>query len=171
MTVPKAILLLRERADLSQADLAKRIGTTSFTVSRWETERRAPSSRFFERLAALAGENRLPDLRDFFDGQRKSIIAARMKNLQSPGTQRRVSAEELEAWFNLCERTRGVAKDNIRFFAFIARELEGELGDALLRKVGEMIGLNTALRDAMTTAISSIEPYMEKRKGTHGKAK
>jgi len=163
MKVPKAILLLRERADLSQADLAKRIGGTSFTISRWETGRRAPSSIFLERLAELSGSNGFTDLRDFFDGQRKLIIAARMRNLQSAGTQRRVSVHELDALGSFFKAAVAFAQDNIQFFAFMERELQDELGDELLQKLKEIKESNVAFRDGLNATINSMDPYLPQR--------
>jgi transcriptional regulator with XRE-family HTH domain len=161
VTVPKAILLLREKAHLSQADLAKRIGGTSFTISRWETGRRAPSSLFLERLAEVAGTNGFTDLHDFFDGRRKSIIAARMKNLQSPGTQRRVSVHDLDALGNFFTAAADFVQDNILFLAVMQRELQDELGyELLLQKLKEINASNVAFRDDLKAAINSMAPYL-----------
>ena len=52
--------LLRERARLSQREVAQALGVDPPTVSRWESGSRTPSGRFLERylelLDRLAGE-------------------------------------------------------------------------------------------------------------------
>jgi transcriptional regulator with XRE-family HTH domain len=141
MTLPEAIRLLRKKVGLSQADLAKRIDTTTFTISRWETGRREPNSAAMRKLAKVAEDGGFLAMRDFLEFHRKSAIAERMVNLQSPGTQRRVSADELELLSNLL----------------------GEIRDFAHRP--------DTVSELATKAINVIDPYLLKKKRTHGKTK
>lgn len=52
---PGLIRRARRRADLSQRDLADRMGVSQSTVARWETGERSPTMLTWERIAALAG--------------------------------------------------------------------------------------------------------------------
>jgi transcriptional regulator with XRE-family HTH domain len=45
----------RERNDLSQLELAKKIGVKEATVSRWESRDRFPRGKILRRLANLTG--------------------------------------------------------------------------------------------------------------------
>jgi transcriptional regulator with XRE-family HTH domain len=45
-----ALRRFREERQLSQADMAKLIGTTVASISRWETGERRPSSTMFPRI-------------------------------------------------------------------------------------------------------------------------
>lgn len=46
---------LRERAELTQRDLAKRLSLVSSTISQWESDKRAPDSATLQRLADIFG--------------------------------------------------------------------------------------------------------------------
>lgn len=50
-----ALIGARKRADLSQAQLAKRMGTTESVISRLESGRVKPSTRTLERYAKATG--------------------------------------------------------------------------------------------------------------------
>jgi transcriptional regulator with XRE-family HTH domain len=95
----KAIKALRGKLGLSQAAFAEELGTTITTVSRYENGRIEPSEEALRKLADLAASTGLVDLRDFFENQRKVGILARVEKLPSPGTQRRVSVDELSSWY------------------------------------------------------------------------
>lgn len=55
LDVPGLIRRVRRVSDLSQADLAARLGVCQSTVARWETGVREPSLSMFQHLVALAG--------------------------------------------------------------------------------------------------------------------
>lgn len=55
LDVPGLIRRVRRTCDLSQADLAARLGVCQSTVARWETGGTEPSLSMFQRLIALAG--------------------------------------------------------------------------------------------------------------------
>lgn len=50
-----ALIGARARADLTQAQLAKRMGTTQAVIARLESGRQMPSTRTLERLAEATG--------------------------------------------------------------------------------------------------------------------
>jgi len=103
MAVARAISALRKKAGISQRELAEKLGTATETVSRWETGRREPNNQTLKQLADIAESEGLDSLRALFERQRRSGIAARIKNLPSAGTQRRVSVDDLESWESWAE--------------------------------------------------------------------
>ena len=52
---PGLVRRVRRRADLSQRDLADRLGVSQSTVARWETGKTSPSLSMVHELATLAG--------------------------------------------------------------------------------------------------------------------
>ncbi len=55
LDVPQLVRRVRRTADLSQAQLAQRLGVSQSTVARWETGQLEPDIGLFARLVALAG--------------------------------------------------------------------------------------------------------------------
>jgi ribosome-binding protein aMBF1 (putative translation factor) len=51
MEIAFAIAEARQRAGLTQAQLAERVGTTQSVISRWESGRGEPSTRSMKRIA------------------------------------------------------------------------------------------------------------------------
>lgn len=95
----KVVKALRGKLGLSQSAFAAKLETTITTVSRYENGRIEPSEEALRKLAEVAASSGLIDLREFFENQRKVGILARVEKLPSPGTQRRVSVDDLSSWF------------------------------------------------------------------------
>jgi transcriptional regulator with XRE-family HTH domain len=55
MSVQHPLTTYRERQELSQAELAKKLGVDPSTVNRWERWERAPRRRDLPRLSKLTG--------------------------------------------------------------------------------------------------------------------
>ena len=55
LTLAQALIEVRTRADLTQAELASRMQTTQSTVGRLESGRVHPSTRTLERIARATG--------------------------------------------------------------------------------------------------------------------
>lgn len=53
--IAKALISARTQAHLSQAELARRIGTHQANVSRWEGGKAVPSTRTLQRIATATG--------------------------------------------------------------------------------------------------------------------
>lgn len=96
VTTAKAIEALRKKLGDSQKIFAKRLGTTITTISRYENGRIEPSEGVLDNLATLAREASQDHLAVFFQGQRRASIVTRVGKLPSPGTQRRVSQDDLK---------------------------------------------------------------------------
>lgn len=60
----RALKAWRENAQLSQAEIAERLGTTQATISRWENGSVTPSSTDVVMLAAAYGVDSLSGLSD-----------------------------------------------------------------------------------------------------------
>src|SRR5271154_6425055 len=97
MTTAVAIATLREKMDLKQPELAEKIGVTITSISRYENGRR-PNRQVLKKLAAVAEDAKLNDLRDIFTAKWKARIAARLKRLPSSGTERGVPLDDLKRW-------------------------------------------------------------------------
>jgi transcriptional regulator with XRE-family HTH domain len=138
--------MLREKLGVSQRVLAEKLGTATETVSRWEAGRRAPTRRALKKLSDIAESAGLDSLRTFFEGQRKSGIAAGIKSLPSSGTQRRVAVDDLAIWEYWAE-----------IISRIARVLLGQLGDKLDQ---QQRGDLRAVRDVATCL--RYEVYLHK---------
>ncbi len=98
LTITRAIAILRQHANLSQRELALRVGSATETISRWETGRSKPTRQSLARLADIADSAGLNDLKDFIERQRAASIVANMKSLTSAGSQRRVALDDLQRW-------------------------------------------------------------------------
>lgn len=102
MTTGEAIIKLREKmGGLTQQQLAQSLGVTITSVSRYENGRE-PSRQVLKKLADLAGFGE-PSLRDIFEQKRREDIAARIENLPSGGSQRRVTLEDISQWAAIAE--------------------------------------------------------------------
>ena len=55
---PQEVKLLRGRLGMNQEDMARALGVTVFTVSRWETGRRQPSPLAVRALKDLKGRKK-----------------------------------------------------------------------------------------------------------------
>jgi transcriptional regulator with XRE-family HTH domain len=111
----KAIEALRSKLGDSQYVFAKRLGTTVTTISRYENGHIEPSEEVLLKLAALAESAGEAHLRDTFESQRRAGIVARVESLPSPGTQRRVSL------------------DDLKYIAAVARNVHDDLENTLAR--------------------------------------
>lgn len=94
----KAIKALRLKLEDSQNAFAKRLQTTITTISRYENGHIEPSEEVLKKLADLAGLSGHAHLRDAFESQRDAAIIARVENLPSSGTQRRIPLGDLKRW-------------------------------------------------------------------------
>jgi transcriptional regulator with XRE-family HTH domain len=63
----EVILLARRRADLTQEELAKRVGVSAPDVSRWERNRRRPRLAQLASVASITGDDSVLDLRGIAD--------------------------------------------------------------------------------------------------------
>lgn len=55
MSTSEAIRARREKANITQAELARRVGVTRFTVCKWESGARSPDKQFWAPLAREIG--------------------------------------------------------------------------------------------------------------------
>ena len=111
----KAIEALRSKLGDSQSAFARRLGTTVTTISRYENGHIQPSEEALLKLAAIAESTGETHLRDTFESQRRAGIVARVESLPSPGTQRRVSL------------------DDLKYIAAVARRVHDDLEQTLFR--------------------------------------
>jgi transcriptional regulator with XRE-family HTH domain len=103
VTTSQAILMLREKMGCNQQQFADRLRVTLTSVSRYENGRE-PSNVVLKKLAELAEDAKLDHLRDVFAAKRRAGVVARIDNLPSAGTQRRVSVDELQKWHKIARQ-------------------------------------------------------------------
>ena len=108
VNVKTAIRELRAYRDLSQEELAREIGATLRTISRYENGA-APSRTYLDKLSRACGDRE--DLRRVFDGAKKELIGRSLSTLASSGAARRIKRSEL---LNLRETTAAVQDELLR---------------------------------------------------------
>lgn len=59
----------RERQQLSQRDLAEKVGVSQATISEWETREKVPTGDRLLRLADVIGKRPSQILADYYDGR------------------------------------------------------------------------------------------------------
>jgi len=123
---------------MRQHELAARLGVTSTSVSRYENGRE-PSRQVLKKLADVAEFAGVVPLRDFFEDKRRREIVARIENLPSGGTQRRVTVEDIAQWAAIAE---DIASNN-KVAYNLTEKLEGELktGAIKLPQVQSQLGV------------------------------
>lgn len=96
--------MLREKMGCNQQQFADSLGVTLTSVSRYENGRE-PSNVVLKKLAELAHVAKLDHLGDVFAAKRRAGVVARIENLPSAGTQRRVSVDDLKEWHRIARQT------------------------------------------------------------------
>jgi len=109
MDTAEAIAVLREEMDIKQQALADMLGVTITSISRYE-HGREPSRQVLKKLADVAGDAKLSNLKDIFTAKWKASITARLKSLRSAGTERSVPLDDLRRWHGMAV----LMKDRVR---------------------------------------------------------
>ncbi len=130
---------LRERAGLTQAQLADRMVVSRSTVANWETGSRLPDLSMLARLAGCLGVEPymlLDELRD--KGQAPVIIVVEDAQVILSGFVRMIGEElpEAEVWgFSSAAEALAFAHNNHIAAAFLDIELSGDDGVSLAREL------------------------------------
>jgi transcriptional regulator with XRE-family HTH domain len=157
MSTKEAIATLRAKMGLKQPELAARIGVTITSISRYENGRK-PNRQVLKKLAAVAEDAKLNDLRDIFAAKWKASIAARLKRLPSAGTERGVSLDDLKRW-----------QEAPRIIEGKLREAQGLYRDVIFRPIKDNSDHRLRIANAIMSNLvpgilrqlsNSIEPYV-----------
>jgi transcriptional regulator with XRE-family HTH domain len=172
MDTTNAIATLRKNLGLTQGEFANRLGLTITSISRYENGRR-PTAKVLRKLAEVANDANLKDLAEAFDSIWKNGIAARLSNLPSAGTQRRVSLEDLKRY----QAALGIIREQLDIAQKIYMDLirKHPIAPSDHDRLG---AANRIVRGLMHNFLpevnSSIEPYINvptRKEKTSGKTK
>lgn len=159
----KAIKALRLKLGDSQHAFAKRLQTTITTISRYENGHFEPSEEVLKKLADLAGSAGHAHLRDAFESQRDAAIIARVENLPSAGSQRRIPVGDLKRW-EAMPRFAAERLDDCRqtFIDIAARYPLSGTDRQLFENTCRILG--AVRRNVLLDLSRQIEPYINEPK-------
>jgi transcriptional regulator with XRE-family HTH domain len=140
MTTAKAIANLRAEMKFSQDQLAKRLGVTVTSISRYENGRE-PNRQALKQLATLAESAGLLDLRKLFADRWRTAVARRVERLPSARTQRRLALNDLKYWSAYLRQsasqimephifariTDSIAREHVRHAAWVMGHVDDEI--------------------------------------------
>ena len=89
---------LREKRNLTQADLAERIGVSSKTVSKWETAKGLPDVSLLQPLAQALAYNKFIDCERFL----QEVIASGLKTFHDIFSGRTCCKEKYRCIISFC---------------------------------------------------------------------
>jgi len=166
VTTANAIAALRERMAMSQQAFADRLGISIGAISRYEKGLRSPRRPILKKLSTLAESASLPQLRDFFEAKSATDMAARIDNLPSAGSARRVSVQDLNLWCEWLEQADDWLKPILKHSETsttipdiqLAREAAGRITDTLVN-----------IRHAIRHYLSPLQPSVTKPRRPRGR--